>query len=92
MPNRPPEGSRTEPEGLTPDSLRARIRVQVLGTLGQPENLREVQVRPLWGQHYRVNVMVGGDVTAMTVAHSYFLEADATGNVVTATPALTRHY
>ena len=92
MPNRPPDGPKPGPEDLTADTLRARIRVQVLRTLGQPEYLREVQVRPLWGQHYRVNVMVGGDVTAVTMAHSYFLEADDTGNVVTATPALTRVY
>jgi len=39
-----------------------------------------------------VNLVVGGSAAAATVDHSYFLQANGDGNVVTATPALTRRY
>ena len=78
--------------GASDESLRARIGAVVLRELGQPAHFQSVQVRALWARHYRVNVLVGGNAASVTVAHSYFLEADGEGNVVTATPALTRRY
>jgi hypothetical protein len=39
-----------------------------------------------------VNVLVGGNAASVTVAHSFFLEADGEGNVVAAVPALARRY
>ena len=70
----------------------ADIGKAVLQTLGRPENLHLVQVRPLWDDHFRVNVFVGPDLASSTVAHSYFLHADGDGAILTATPAITRHY
>lgn len=64
----------------------------VLRALGQPGDLHLVQVRPLWEGHYRVNVLVGADASSVRVAHSYFLVADGDGNILTATPAITRQY
>jgi hypothetical protein len=77
-----------------PDAPRVLTRIgrQVLQALGEPPGLRLVQVKKLWGHHYRANVMVGRDIVSAAVAHSYFLVADATGTIVTATPALTRRY
>lgn len=37
------------------------IGEQVIHTLGQPDGLQGVQVRPLWEDHYRVNVLVVAD-------------------------------
>ena len=74
------------------DPLSGLIGGRVLGLLGEPAGLHRVQVRALWEGHYRVNVLVGGNAASATVAHSYFLEADGEGNVVTATPALARRY
>jgi hypothetical protein len=70
----------------------ARIGKRVLDTLGQPGDLYRVQVRPLWGDCYRVNVLVGADATSTRVAHSYFLQVDGGGNVVAATPPITKRY
>jgi hypothetical protein len=69
--------------------LQAVISKQVLRSLGEPEHLQVVQVRPLWGVYYRVN---GPDSASITVAHSYFLETDGAGNILASTPAITRLY
>jgi hypothetical protein len=44
----------------------------------------------LWEAHYRVNVFIGADAVSARLAHSYFLETDEAGNILTATPKLTR--
>jgi hypothetical protein len=68
------------------------IGEHVLQALGRPDRLHAVQVRPLWEGRYRVNVLVGADATAATIAHSYFLVADDDGNVLASTPDITRQY
>jgi hypothetical protein len=70
----------------------AVIRGQVIRTLGTPGDLHDVQVRHLWDDNYRVNILVGEDAASTRVAHSYFLLADADGKIVTCTPALTKQY
>jgi hypothetical protein len=72
--------------------LTAAIGKQVMTDLGQPGDLRAVQVRQLWDDHYRVNVLVGPDAASVKVAHSYFLVADGAGKVVASTPAIKKHY
>jgi len=74
------------------DVVNDRIGSQVMTALGEPDDLLKVQVRPLWGNHYRVNVLVGPNLLAPRVAYSYFLVADGEGNVVAATPQIRRHY
>ena len=74
------------------DRLSAVIGRHVLLTLGQPHDFHKVQVRPLWDAHYRVNVLVGVDAAATRVAHSYFVVADAAGNILGSTPALAKQY
>ena len=70
----------------------ALISKNVTRTLGQPSNLIRVQVRPLWADYFRVNVLVGPDVASLKVAHSYFLLADAEGNILSANPMITKQY
>lgn len=72
--------------------LHAVIGKHVIHALGQPGDLHRVQVRQLWEDHYRVNVLVGGDPASAKVAHSYFLVADSEGNVIASTPTITRQY
>jgi hypothetical protein len=72
--------------------LNAAIGNRVLHTLGRPASLHAVQVRRLWDDHYRVNVLVGVDAACMKVAHSYFLVADGDGNILASTPKITREY
>jgi hypothetical protein len=82
----------TEPEDQSSPQLDAVIAQQVINTLGQPSDLRSVQVRRLWQGHYRVNVLAGADAASAKVAHSYFLVADRDGIIVDSTPKLTRRY
>jgi hypothetical protein len=70
--------------------LSALIGRHVLRGLGRAGSLQRVQVRQLWGGHYRVNVFSGGDLLSARVAHSYFVVADGDGNVLESTPALDR--
>ena len=65
---------------------------QVMRALGQPGDLHRVDVRALWEDHYRVNVLVGLDAASVRVAHSYFLVTDGEGTILAATPAITRQY
>ena len=74
------------------EALSNVIGEQVLHTLGAPGDLLKVQVRPLWEDRYRVNVLVGGNAASARVAHSYFLVADGDGNITAATPKIARQY
>ncbi|MEO2091924.1 MAG: hypothetical protein ABGY75_20925 [Gemmataceae bacterium] len=49
-------------------------------------------VRPLWENRFRVNVLVGPDYTSTRIAHSFFVEADATGHIHSSTPRITKLY
>jgi hypothetical protein len=70
----------------------ALVRAEVLRRLGMPDDLRGVQVRPLWDNHYRVNVLVGPDAGSARVAHCFFVTADPHGAVVASEPEIRRHY
>ena len=62
-----------------------------MADLGRPADLHRVQVRLLWGDHYRVNVFVG-DAASCKVAHSFFLKADGNGKILASTPTIARAY
>lgn len=70
--------------------LNALVGERVLHALGEPADLLNVQVRPLWEGRYRVNVLVGKDVTSCRVAHSYFLVTDGGGTILNSTPKIER--
>lgn len=67
-----------------------RIVKQVMDTIGPAIDLREVRVRRLWADRYRVNVFLGTDVTNSRIAHSYFVQADAEGNILDSNPKMVR--
>jgi hypothetical protein len=90
MPTTPRQKPATRQEQETAAQRNSAIARYVLDALGQPADLLRVEVRELWEGHYRVNVLVGTDAASVRVAHSYFLVADAQGNVVSSTPALPR--
>jgi hypothetical protein len=64
----------------------------VIRVLGHPPGLHQVQVRRLWGDHYRVNIFVGPDAASARIAHSFFLDEDAEGNISTSNPKITKQY
>jgi hypothetical protein len=72
--------------------LEAAVCGSVLSELGRPPGPHRVQVRLVWGGRYRVNVFVGVDTPSPRVAHSFFLQADGDGKVLTSSPAITRAY
>jgi hypothetical protein len=72
-------------------ALSNLIRERVMHALGKPANLREVQVKKLWADHYRVNVLVGVNPASIRVAHSYFVVIDE-GGLVASTPEITKQY
>lgn len=74
------------------EMLKNFVREQVLHALGEPQNLLRVQVRPLWNGKYRVNIFVGTDAAAAKIPHSYFIVADADGNVLNAAPKIHKLY
>lgn len=64
----------------------------VLKALGRPANLFQLQVRWLWDDHFRVNVLVGEHVADVLFAHSFFVVTDDQGAILGATPGIKRHY
>jgi hypothetical protein len=93
-PQRTPEPTppqREQPKDLEQhrrEALNTLIGEQVIHLLGEPAGLLNVQVWPLWGNHYRVNVLVGTDAVSARVGNSYFVTADGNGNIVESTPKL----
>jgi hypothetical protein len=85
-----------DPSAASPPDGRDRregaIRAGVLAALGRPGRLYRVAVVPLWGDHFRVNVMTGEDPTSVRIPHSYFVAADGQGNILASTPAIRKEY
>jgi hypothetical protein len=73
-------------------AIRGFIEKQVIHRLGSPGDLLMVNVRPVGGDRYRVNVVVGEYVTTSRIAQSYFVVADGEGNILSSTPTITRLY
>ncbi len=77
-------------EPLTQESLTIHIGRQVIRALGTPKDLLKVKVHPVGGDTYRVNIMTGKDFATGRIAHSFFLTADAAGNIEHSTPKLVK--
>jgi hypothetical protein len=73
-------------------TLKDVIRKQVVRSLGKPVDLLSVRVHPVGSERYRVNVVVGKDVSSSRIANSFFLTADAEGNILTASPKIAPLY
>jgi hypothetical protein len=82
----------TELEHREKVDLADAIGNHVIQSLGRPDQLFKVQVRRLWENRYRVNVLVGVDVTLTKVVNSYFLVTDINGDIVKSTPKIVRQY
>ena len=73
-------------------SLSERIRKQVVRSLGRPPDLLSVQVRPVGGENYRINVVVGRAADSPRIANSYFLTTDAEGRIIASSPKILKQY
>ncbi len=74
------------------DALNAIIGKNVIHSLGSPADMLKVKVNPVASETYRVNVMVGKDISSSRVADSFFLTADEEGNILTSSPQIVRLY
>jgi hypothetical protein len=90
MPKAIPREKPDEVEQHQLETLHAVIGEQVLYALGKPDNLLKVQVRPLWEDRYRVNILVGQDAACARVANSYFVVVDSEGILTSCTPKIVR--
>lgn len=81
-----------EPKPAPGDALSALIIKQVVLSLGSPKDLLKIQVRPVGGDRYRVNVLTGKDFASGRIANSFFLTADDKGHILSSTPEIVRQY
>ena len=73
-------------------ALNNVIREQVIHALGTPKDLLKVQIRKVWDDHYRVNVLVGASSGSVRVANSFFVVTDSSGSLIAATPQIAKLY
>jgi hypothetical protein len=74
------------------DKLTALIGDKVIHALGKPNGLQRVQVRQLWGECYRVNILIGSDIASAKISNSFFVVVDSEGKIVESTPQITRQF
>ena len=74
------------------ERVAGALCVSVMKALGRPRNLFRVSAARLWANHYRVNVQTGPDAVSVQITHSFFIEADEKGNVLTSVPVIERRY
>ena len=88
-----PQGDRGKDDGpIAVETLNAVIGRHVVHSLGSPNDMLKVKVHPLGNDRYRVNVLVGKNVASARIADSFFLTADAEGNIVSSSPKIVRLY
>jgi len=90
MSKAPPAEQENEPTG---DAARNdRIGKHVLRSLGTPKDLLKIRVHAVGSDRFRVNVATGKDFASGRIAHSYFLTADAEGEILGCTPRIVKLY
>lgn len=92
MPTIPQTLHGAEDSSIPPVELQYLIGRSLLKSLGTPAELLKVRVHPVGNDRYRVNVLVGKSAGVAKIAHSFFLTADAQGNIKESTPKITRQY
>ena len=92
MATKVPVEQNNEMERRKDDSLKALIGEQVIHMLGMPLGLYDVQVRRLWEDRYRVNVIMGETAASPRIANSFFVKADSGGKIVESNPTIKKLY
>ena len=72
--------------------LEGIVAAGVMRALGQPADFLRASARRVSPNTYRVNVFVGAHVASAKVAHSFFLEADDDGKVLSSNPPVRKMY
>jgi len=74
------------------DAMHDLIKKQVMSSLGVPNELLQVQVRPVGTNRYRANIFVGNSITSARIANSFFLSTDGDGNILSSSPKIAKSY
>ena len=72
--------------------LGAVVAAAVMRDLGKPADFIRADARLLWGETYRVNVFAGPHLASARVAHSFFVETDGGGRILSAKPPVKKTY
>ena len=81
-------------DGLSPpsDPFLVKIRQQVIDALGEPGDFQRVQVRHLWDNRYRANVLAEFNSLCIEILHSFFVTVDDEGAIVASLPKMKQLY
>lgn len=71
------------------ERILSKIRSQVVGTLGEQDCFQHIQVRRLWENRYRVNVLAGSSSLCVEILHSFFVISDDEGTILTSLPEMS---
>lgn len=88
----------TQPDGDTDlvdqgaKRLANAICLNIMAALGRPSDFLRITARQITGKGYRVNVVTGCDAASARIAHSFFITADANGNVTSSDPVILKQY
>jgi hypothetical protein len=79
------------------EKRKAQVGSEVMALLGAPPDFARVDARRVGAGRYRVNVRVELPseqqlVQETRIAHSYFVDVDAAGNVLSSMPAIKKLY
>lgn len=87
-----PDRDPDPPDHRRAERQAAALCVAVMRALGRPPDLFGVSAVWLWENYFRVNVRTGPDACSVVIPHSFFVTADAEGNVLASVPRLGRLY
>jgi len=91
LPVAPPDGE-ADKEKRSASRRLAAIAQSVMDTLGKPIDFLKATVRPVTGDNFRVNVVIGPNAGSARIAESFFVTADADGKVTNSIPAIQKCY
>lgn len=92
----PDKSEKESKEELQEKKTKAIIEKYILDNLGRPKNYYQTQVKPLWANFYRVNIVIAikekeSMVVEYSISDSFFMKLEE-GEVVTCEPKIQRRY
>ena len=82
------------PRPVKPDHSQGIAR-KILADLGKPSDLARIDVRPLWDECFRVNVLCTTSLGMMEITRitdSFFIMTSADGEIVGSSPTIRHRY
>ncbi len=89
MTSGPSEKNEAEPAA---ESSPNALCKNVMAALGRPADFLRITVRRVSSENYRVNVVAGPDISAARIVNSFFITADESGTITSASPKIVKQY